>query len=45
MPFGLTNVTAVFQRLTQKVLAGLNPEDGNEFPIAYIDDILVMHLQ
>ena len=42
MPFGLTNVPAVFQQLIQKVLAGLNPEDGNEFvTTAYIDDILV----
>ena len=41
MPFGLTNAPAVFQRLMQQVLAGLNPEDGNEFVTAYIDDILV----
>lgn len=41
MPFGLTNAPAVFQRLIQKVLGGLNPEDGNGFVTAYIDDILV----
>ena len=41
MPFGLTNTPATFQRLTQKVLEGLNPEDGNGFVTAYIDDILV----
>ena len=41
MPFGLTNALAAFQKLIQKVLEGLNPEDGNDFVIAYIDDILV----
>ncbi len=41
MPFGLTNAPAVFQRLMQRVLAGLNPEDGNEFVTAYMDDVLV----
>ena len=41
MPFGLTDAPAVFQRLMQQVLVGLNPEDGKEFVTAYIDDILV----
>ena len=41
MPFGLTYAPAVFQRLIEKVLEGLNPEDGNEFVTAYKDDILV----
>ena len=41
MPFGLTNAPAVFQRLMQEVLAGLNPEDGKAFVSVYIDDILV----
>ena len=41
MPFGLTNAPAVFQRLMQRVLAGLNPDDGEQFVTAYLDDILV----
>jgi hypothetical protein len=41
MPFGLTNAPSVFQRLMQKVLAGLNPEGGPDFVVVYIDDILV----
>ena len=41
MPFGLTNAPAAFQRLIQEVLEGLNPEDGNGFVTAYIDDILI----
>ena len=41
MPFGLTNAPAVFQRLMQRVLTGLNPSDGDMFVTAYLDDILV----
>ena len=41
MPFGLTNAPAVFQRLMQSVLMGLNPVDGNQFVSVYIDDVLV----
>ena len=41
MPFGLTNAPAVFQRLMQRVLMGLNPEDGPDFVTVYIDDVLV----
>ena len=41
MPFGLTNAPSVFQRLMQRVLAGLNPEEGPDFVAVYIDDILV----
>ena len=41
MPFGLTNAPAVFQRLMEQVIAGLNPEEGDQFVTAYIDDILV----
>ena len=41
MPFGLTNAPAVFQRLMQQVLMGLNPESGPDFVSVYIDDILV----
>ena len=41
MPFGLTNAPAVFQRLMERVLAGLNPEQGPDFVKVYIDDVLV----
>ena len=41
MPFGLRNAPAVFQRLMQRVLAGLNPEDGPDFVSVYLDDVLV----
>ena len=41
MPFSLTNAPAVFQRLIQQVLMGLNPECGPEFVSVYIDDILM----
>ena len=41
MPFGLRNAPAVFQRLMECVLQGLNPEDGPDFVSAYIDDVLV----
>ena len=41
MPFGLTNAPAVFQRLMQRVITGLNPEEGPDFVSAYIDDILI----
>ena len=41
MPFGLTNAPAVFQRLMQRLLMGLNPEAGPDFVTVYIDDILV----
>jgi len=41
MPFGLTNVPAVFQRLIQAVLMGLNPVEGEHFVFVYMDDVLV----
>ena len=41
MPFGLTNVPAIFQRLMQRVLSGLNPAEGPDFVAVYIDDILI----
>ena len=41
MPFGLTNAPAVFQRIMQRVLMGLNPEEGPDFLAVYINDVLV----
>ena len=41
MPSGLTNAPGVFQRLMERVLARLNPEDGQDFVVAYLDDVLV----
>ena len=41
MFFGLMNAPAIFQRLMQRVLEGVNPEDGPAFTDAYIDDVLV----
>ena len=41
MPFGLSNAPAVFQRLMQRVLMGLNPVDDQAFVSVYIDDILI----
>jgi len=40
MPFGLKNARAVFQRLMQKVLMGLHPEEGPDFVSVYLDDVL-----
>ena len=41
MPFGLSNAPAVFQRLMERVLAGLNPEQRPDFVKVYIDHVLV----
>ena len=41
MPFGLTNAPAVFQRLMNKLLMGLNPESSPDFVAVYIDDIVI----
>ena len=41
MPFGLRNAPSVFQRLMQRVLAGLNPENGPDYVSVYLDDILI----
>ena len=41
MPFGLTNAPSVFQRLMQRVLMGLNPDNGSDFVGVYIDDVIV----
>ena len=40
MPIGLTNAPSVFQQLINKVLHGLNPEDGPDFVNFYVDDIV-----
>ena len=40
MPFGLRNAPAVFQRLMQKVLAGLQQDTEPPFVSVYLDDIL-----
>lgn len=37
----LKNAPAVFQRLMQQVLRGLNPEEGMPFVSVYLDDVLV----
>ena len=41
MPFGPTNAPAVFQRLMEQALAGLNPEQGPDFVKVYTDDVIV----
>ena len=41
MPFGLRNSPSVFQRLMQRALAGLNPENGPDFVSVFLDDVLV----
>ena len=41
MPFGLKNAPAVFQRLMQRVLMGLNPDKGPSFVSVYLDDVIV----
>ena len=41
MPFGLKNAPAVFQKLMQQVLRGLNPEEGLPSVSMYLDDVLV----
>ena len=41
MPFGLTNAPSVFQRLMERVLKDLNPEDSPDFVSVYINDVLV----
>ena len=37
----LTNAPGVFQRLMQKVITGLNPEERTDFIGVYIDDFVV----
>ena len=41
MPFRLCNAPAVFQKLMQRVLLGLNPEAGPDYVAVYLDDVLV----
>ena len=42
MPFGLCNdAPSAFQRLMNRVLCGVNPEDGPMFVAAYLDDVLI----
>jgi len=41
MPFSLKNAPAVFQHLMNKVLMGLNPENGHDFVALYLDDVIV----
>jgi len=41
MPFGLCNASSAFQRLMERGLAGLNPEDGPSFFAVYLDDVLI----
>ena len=41
MPFWLTNAPAIFQRLMQRVLSNLNPDEGVPFVEVYIDDVLI----
>ena len=41
MPFGLCNVSSAFQRLMNRVLCGVNPEDGPMFVAVYLDDVLI----
>ena len=41
MPFGLRNAPSAFQCLMERVLRGLNPEEGPDFVNAYIEDVLV----
>ena len=41
IPFGVTNAPAVFQRLMQQVLAGLQEGNVTDFVSVYLDDVIV----
>ena len=40
-PWASHFVMRVFQRLIERVLAGLNPPEGPAYVVVYIDDVLV----
>ena len=41
MPFGVTNASADFQLLMQRVLANLQFESAVKFVLVYLDDVIV----
>lgn len=41
LPYWLTNVPGDLQCLMERVLSGLNPEDGPDYVEVYIDDLLI----
>ena len=41
MPFGIMNVHAVFQCLMQKVLSGIQCDNGNKFVSVHLDDVII----
>ena len=43
-PPPLVSLVGRVQRLMETVLAGLNPEDGPDFVVVYIDDVLVFSI-
>ena len=43
MPFGLTNAPAVFRRLMQQVLTGLNPDEGPDFVVVTLTTFWYFH--
>jgi len=44
MQFGLTNTPAVFYRLMEVVLRGLNPESSPDLVTIYTDNIVVFYI-
>ena len=41
MPFGAINLPALFQHLMQRVLNGMQSDNGKVFVSAYLDDVIV----